>query len=203
MNKKVLILVIAVSLLFFSCNLLSFRNISNDFKWKNKKFGKPYELVLSYNPQLITKTLKKTEPLFVERADTIDADLKYSVKELLQKKLQKRNIICKDTGAVKLFIDKIKFEEYAEEIALNDNDGNFIGMDDKHFFIFEMEGRIIKDTVERSVKLRYEHNAEPRESYIIPGMIVHDGIGASTQRMVENAVNIFSYTTYEKLNEIK
>lgn len=202
MTKKILIVSI-VTVLFYSCNLLSVRNVSNDFKWKNKKFDKEVGMALLYQPKVTVIIPQTKDPLFLTRADSTNIDTNYKIKELLVKKFAKRNILPDSNSMIKLTVEKLKFEEYSESISVQDNDGDFMGMDDKDFFIFEIEGTLTKDTLTRSVSVRFQHTIEPRESFILPGMMVHDGIGASTNRMLENAINLFTYRTYEELAKMK
>lgn len=200
MTKKIL-LVLAVVALFSSCNLLSVRNVSNDFKWRNKKFDSPIGMEFLYQPEIVFNQSKN--PLFYTVTDSSAIDSIYNIKKLLLKKFAKRNLIQHEKNTIKLTVEKLKFEEYSESISVNDNEGNFINMDYKIFFIFEIEGTIVKDTSVRNVSVRFQHTVEPRESFLIPGHIVNDGIGASTERMLENAVNQFTYRAFEEIKRLE
>ena len=78
-------------IVMISCNLFSPKNISNDFRWKNKKFSQPYSVVFQYTPEVQTELPKKREPWFYNATDSIDTDKKYNIQSLLEKKLGKRN----------------------------------------------------------------------------------------------------------------
>ena len=54
-----------VSMTLFSCNLLSPKNLSNDFSWKNIKFTQPFEVHLQYTPEMETDLPKKRKPGFM------------------------------------------------------------------------------------------------------------------------------------------
>jgi len=194
---------IAVLILYSSCNLLSIRNISNDFKWKNKKFDKDVGMAILYQPEVTVILPKTKEPLFFTIEDSANIDTNYKIKEILLKKFAKRNLIPDENSPIKLTVEKLKFEEYSESISVDDNSGNFMGMDYKDFFIFEIDGILTKDTIVRKVSIKFQHTTEPRESYVFSGVMVYDGIGASTTRMLENAINLFTYRTYEELEKMK
>lgn len=186
-----------------SCHLLSIRNVSNDFKWKNKKFDKEVGVAFVYQPEVTVIHPKTKEPLFFTVDDSANIDTNYKIKEVLLKKFAKRNLIPDENSPIKLTVEKLKFEEYSESISVDDNSGNFMGMDYKDFFIFEIDGILTKDTLVRNVSIRFQHTIEPRESYVFSGVMVYDGIGASTTRMLENAINLFTFRTYEELEKMK
>lgn len=179
------------------------RNISNDFKWKNKKFDKEVGMVIIYKPEVTVVLPKTKDPLFFNVEDSTNIDTNYKIKELLLKKFAKRNLIPNDNSPIKLTVEKLKFEEYSKAISVSDNSGNFMGMDYTDYFIFEIKGILTKDTLVRNVSVQFQHTIEPRESFIIPGHIVNDGIGASTERMLENAVNLFTFRTYEEIEKLE
>lgn len=53
------------SMTLFSCNLLSPKNLSNDFSWKNIKFTQPFEVHLQYTPEMETDLPKNRKPGFM------------------------------------------------------------------------------------------------------------------------------------------
>lgn len=186
-----------------SCHLLSIRNVSNDFKWKNKKFDQEVGMAFLYQPEVTVILPKTKDPLFFTVDDSANIDTNYKIKEILLKKFAKRNLIPDENSPIKLTVEKLKFEEYSESISVDDNSGSFMGMDYKDFFIFEIDGILTKDTLVRNVSVRFQHTIEPRESYVFSGVMVYDGIGASTDRMLENAINLFTFRTYEELEKMK
>lgn len=186
-----------------SCHLLSIRNVSNDFKWKNKKFDKEVGMSILYQPEITVILPKTKDPLFFTIEDSANIDTNYKIKEILLKKFAKRNLILDENSPIKLTVEKLKFEEYSESISVDDNSGNFMGMDYKDFFIFEIDGILTKDTLVRKLSIRFQHTIEPRESYVFSGVMVYDGIGASTTRMLENAINLFTFRTYEELEKME
>lgn len=194
---------IVLLILCCSCHLLSMRNVSNDFKWKNKKFDKEVRMSILYQPEVTVILPKTKDPLFFTVEDSANIDTNYKIKEVLLKKFAKRNLIPDENSPIKLTVEKLKFEEYSESISIDDNSGNFMGMDYKDFFIFEIDGILTKDTLVRKVSVRFQHTIEPRESYVFSGVMVYDGIGASTTRMLENAINLFTFRTYEELEKMK
>lgn len=181
--------------------MLSLKNVSNDFRWKNKKFKEPYALTLEYTPQIINEIPKIGEPWFYDKKDTIAADVNYRVKELLEKKMGKRNIVFNDSSAVTLKIEKLLFKEYAESVTVNSEDG-VVGESSKDYFIFEISGSLIKDGVVISqVSAEHKYNNEPQESDFIDGVIVMGGGGARADRMIENTINMFTYRVYAAITE--
>lgn len=198
MKKQRLLAAVLMSVLLSSCNFISLKNVSNDFKWKNKKFKEPVAMAMYYQPEVITK-IPKERGLFYKEADSVNIDSNYKIKELLLQKFSKRNIIFTDSSAVTLTIDKLVFEETSETFSVDDNDGNHMTSDYKNFFVFEIYGSLKKDTVVTPLRIKYEHNTEPRESFLIRGMMVTDGLGASTEMMIQNAINMFTYQTYLKI----
>ena len=194
---------IVLLILCCSCHLLSMRNVSNDFKWKNKKFDKEVRMSILYQPEVTVILPKTKDPLFFTVEDSANINTNYKIKEVLLKKFAKRNLIPDYNSPIKLTVEKLKFEEYSESISIDDNSGNFMGMDYKDFFIFEIDGILTRDTLVRKVSIRFQHTIEPRESYVFSGVMVYDGIGASTTRMLENAINLFTFRTYEELEKMK
>jgi hypothetical protein len=57
---KRIIGILILILLFKGCNLLSVSNISNGFKWKNKKFKEDVLVGFSFNPFVNIGFIKKT-----------------------------------------------------------------------------------------------------------------------------------------------
>ncbi|WP_159799181.1 hypothetical protein [Flavobacterium sp. MK4S-17] len=198
-----LLIFAGIALMASSCNMLSFENLSNDFKWKNKKFKNQVEINFQYQPEVIAKLHK--DVWFYDAEDSIGAEKKYKVKELLEKKLRKRNIVFNTSSEIALRLDTILFEEYSENITVTDADNEVIGDADKDTFIFRISGRLIKnDSVLFKIRAAHEQINEPRESYTIPGVIVMGAGGAANaDRMIENAINEFSYRVYEKLKSLQ
>ena len=189
-------------IVMISCNLFSPKNISNDFRWKNKKFSQPYSVVFQYTPEVQTELPKKREPWFYNATDSIDTDKKYNIQSLLEKKLGKRNIFFNDSSTVTLRIEKLLFKEYAESIKVYNDEVEYIGDSTQDFFIFEISGSMIKnDSVFQQVTIKHHYNNEPRESYVFDGVIVMGGGNASASKMIENSISEFSYRVYEALNE--
>lgn len=191
-----------IFLTMVSCNLLSPKNLSNDLRWKNKKFSQPYGIVLQYTPAVNTELPKNREPWFYTAADSSDTDKKYHIKTLLQEKFGNRNIFFSDSSTVKLRIEKLLFREYSEPVTVYDEDAEYVGESTQDFFIFEISGSLLmKDSVAQQVIIEHHYNNEPRESYVLDGVIVMGGGNASASKMIENSISEFSYRVYEAINE--
>jgi hypothetical protein len=54
--------------------------------------------------------------------------------------------------------------------------------------------------ISKNSSAEYLHNTYPRESHIISGTIAKDGVNAKASKMIENAINDFSYRVYQSLN---
>ncbi|WP_417358403.1 hypothetical protein [Flavobacterium sp.] len=185
-----------------SCNLFSPKNISNDFRWKNKKFDQPYGINLQYIPEVKTELPTSREPWFYNATDSTDTDKKYRVEELLEKKFRKRNIVYSQSAKVILRIDKLLFKEYAEPVQVYDGDMEYIADSTQDFFIFEISASLIKnDSLIQHINLQHHYNNEPRESYVFDGVIVMGGGNASASKMIENSISEFSYRVYQAISE--
>ena len=135
-------------------------------------------------------------------ADSSDTDKKYHIKTLLQEKFGNRNIFFSDSSTVKLRIEKLLFREYSEPVTVYDEDAEYVGESTQDFFIFEISGSLLmKDSVAQQVIIEHHYNNEPRESYVLDGVIVMGGGNASASKMIENSINEFSYRVYEAINE--
>ncbi|CAM1343510.1 hypothetical protein [Tenacibaculum amylolyticum] len=186
---------------FTSCNWVSFRSMRNDFRWKNKKFATPINATLTYSPHFINQV--KSKSVFFK--ETGDYSLKriYKVKKILVEKLEKRNILLNSSSNdVKIRIDTVLFKGYSESVEVSGLNES-LGHSDRDFFIFKIAGSILlKDSLYTKISTTINHNTEPRESHFFTGFVAHDGINADPKVMVQNAINEFSYRTYEKLEEI-
>ncbi|MES2484387.1 MAG: hypothetical protein V4581_00340 [Bacteroidota bacterium] len=184
--------------------MLSTKNLSNDYRWKNKKFDSPVTINFLYEPQITIDIPKKDTPYFYNASDTINADKNYYVEELLIAKLDKRNIVLGNEGTIILKLEKLLFKEKSEDVSVIDNNGNYLDQSSKDKFTFEIYGSLVRnDSVIAQLVTIYQHSNEPRESYIIPGQIVMGGGAARADSMIENAINEFSFRVYEKLSEAK
>ncbi|MES2486278.1 MAG: hypothetical protein V4581_10085 [Bacteroidota bacterium] len=184
--------------LMLSCSL---KNVSNDFRWKNQKFKESYSLGFEYTPQITIEIPKIDEPWFYDSADTVNADRKYRVEELLQKKFSKRNMVFNESSEVRLRIEKLLFKEYLESVTVNDESGS-IGESSKDYFIFEISGSLIRnDSVIASVSAEHKYNNEPQESDIFDGVIVMGGGNARADKMIENTINEFTYRVYQAITK--
>jgi len=193
------------SVLFVVCLVLtscfSAKNVSNDFMWKNKKFKETYPVRLEYSPEVTTDITHTHGPWFYNLNDTVDAAKNYKVRELLESKMGKRNMVFKDSSAITLRIDKLLFKEYDESVTVNNESGS-IGDSYKDYFIFEISGSLLKnDSVLAKVNVLHEYNNEPQESSLISGMIVIGGKNARADKMIENSMSLFSYRVYKAITE--
>ncbi len=188
--------------MFYSCNLLSVSNLSNDFLWKNKKFKIPIGLNIDYKPDIVI-AIKNNEyqPIFYNINDTLNADNNYRVNEVLINKLKNRNIVSDGSSNVKLIIQKLLFEEYAESTTVYGHESGYLGESTIDNFVFEISGILVYKNDTISVNTKHIHKSEPSESILISGWIVWDGRGAKPKKMIENTINTFSYSVYQKLND--
>lgn len=191
-----------VLLFVFSCNFISLKNISNDFKWKNKKFAEPFNIKFDYKP-ILNVQVDTINSLFFYKKDLKKIDTQYNIKNKLIKKLQKRNIKLNLIAKLSLKIDSIFFQGYSETVSVYSNENSeYIGDSQKEFFLFKLSGRIMKkDSCISKIFIEKKHNTEPRESFLLPGVIVDGGIGAKSEKMIENVINEFSYRVYLKLKK--
>jgi|GEM_PF-2651139 len=184
-----------------SCgSLVNPNNISNSWRWKGKKFKQPVELAFHYQPQITVDLPIKDEPWFYNAKDSVGAAENYNVKQLLEKKLKKRNIQMNGNGITVLKIDRLLFKEYSESVSVTSIEGEYLGDSSKDFFVFEITGSLVRnDSVIKQFTTKYAHNNEPSESILLSGHIVMDGGGARADKMIENALNEFSYRVYQEL----
>lgn len=202
MKKNVILLLMFFGTLY-SCNLLSLSNLSNDFLWKNEKFKKTIDLNIDYNPNIVIAIKNNTyQPIFYNINDTLNADNNYRVREILINKLKKRNIISNDSSNVKLIIEKLLFEEYAESTTVYGHESGYLGESSIDNFVFEISGILVHKNDTIPVNMKHVHKSEPSESILISGLIVWDGRGAKPKKMIENTINTFSYAVYKELNNL-
>lgn len=194
---------IFLMLLIYACNSVSLKNVRNDFKWKKKKFKTDFKIQMIYKP-IVLNEVKSEQPEFYSLSDTINIDSIYRIEELLYKKLKKRNVVSDKKSIVKISIDTLLFREYTEGVSVYEESENneYIGESERDFFRFEIIG-YLSDTLNNSQRIFAEnwHETYPRQSFTINGVIVKDGITAKADRMIENAINEFTYRVYEKLIE--
>ncbi len=180
-----------------SCNAISLNNVSNDFKWKNKKFKNGEQIALSFSPKIID-SINNSSPFF-DKIDVNRIEQEFDIKKTLEVKLKKRNILLKEENLLKLSVDSLLFKSYSEEVSVYSNsETEYMGTSNKDYFVFKIYGKISYNNQKiKEVFAEKEHNTEPRESFIISSVIVHDGINARSDRMIENTINEFSYEAYK------
>lgn len=189
-------------LLFSACNIVSTKNISNEFRWKKRKFKEPVSLTLVYKPVVIKKIEK--DALFFYKLDTATLQDHFKIKQKLQATFKKRNMLFVQKAALQLVIDTLLFRGYEEEVAVHTDDEfqEFLELSEKDYFVFKVTGHIKKDSLSsKSIRVVNRHATEPRESYTFHGVIVKDGIHANSDKMIRNAINEFSYRVYEKIKD--
>lgn len=186
---------------FTSCNWVSFRSMRNDFRWKNRKFATPINATLTYSPHFINQVTSKS--VFFKKTGDYSLKRIYKIKKILVEKLEKRNILLNsDSNSMKIRIDTVLFKGYSESVEVSGVNES-LGYADRDFFIFKITGSIlVKDSIYTKLSTVLKHNTEPRESHFFTGFVAHDGINADSKIMVQNAINEFSYRTYEKLEGI-
>ena len=203
MNFKMLrqsLIIFVLSTMLLACNAISTKNISNDFKWKKKKFDSIVYINYQYKPYILNKIISE-ELVFFKPSDTFKIDSVYKIESILKEKLKKRNILIGKSNQFSLSVDTLIFKENAEAYSVY-NEGNnneFIGVSEKDYFVFKIIGSVKKKTIKYWVSAENAHNTIPRESYTMSGIIVKDGINANPHKMIENALNEFTYRVYEKL----
>ena len=198
-------LLILLLLFISSCNFITFKNISNNYRWKNKKIDKPININFEYSPELYSQ-VDSTSYFFLYKTNLKNIDKQYKIENLLIKKFKKRNIILNqnEKNNFTLKIDTLIFRGYSEQIDVYSNhlDNDYLGMDNKSFFYFKISGNLMKnDSIISNISAEKKHNTSPRESYLFSGTIVSDGVGANSEKMIENVINEFSYRGYLELNE--
>jgi hypothetical protein len=189
-------------ILLGACNLISTKNISNEFRWKKRKFKEPVSLKLIYKPVVIKKIEK--DALFFYKLDTATLEDHFKIEKKIASTFGKRNMLFKDYAPIALVIDTVLFRGYEEEVAVHSDDEyfEFIQLSEKDHFIFKISGRLKKDTlVSNTIRTVNHHATEPRESFTFHGVIVKDGVYANSDKMIRNAINEFSYRIYEQLKE--
>jgi hypothetical protein len=203
-NIKLLLLFFTIFFIV-SCNLLSFKNISNDYRWKKKKFVNSVNLRFIYSP-ILFKQVGAVNSFFFYKADLKNLDKQYKVESMLIKKFKNRNILLSSEGIITLKIDTVLFRGYSEMVSVysNDLDNEYLGTSEKQYFMFKLSGCLMKkDSCISKIEVEKKHNTEPRESFLFSGVIVDGGIGAQTNKMIENTINEFSYRAYLKLKEMQ
>jgi len=197
-------LLILSFILLNSCNIISLKNFSNDYRWKNKKLKKNVNLKFDYSPKIIREINELS--YFFYKKDNENIDREFKIKEILIKKFKKRNILLSENGEneFNLKIDTLLFRNYKEVVSVYSNDSNneYLGNSDKEYFIFKISGSILKkDSCISKVSVIKKHNTEPRESYLISGAIVDSGSSANSEKMIENTLNEFSYRSYLEIKK--
>jgi hypothetical protein len=205
-RKKILeiyFLLFSLTFLISSCNsLFSLKNISNEYRWKNKKFENPIKINFDYSPEINTQI--DTISYFFYKKDIKTIDKQFKVENFLVEKFKKRNILLESQkNDISIKIDTLVFIGYYNNVDVESNvDANIIGSSRKEHFYFKISGEITKKKSSFSrIFIEKEHNTEPRESYLFSGTIVDNGSGANAEQMIENAINEFSYRSYLKLKE--
>ncbi len=189
-------------LLISACNLVSTKNISNEFRWKKRKFKEPVSLTLIYEPVVIKKIEK--DALFFYKLDTATLQDHFKIQQKLQATFKKRNMHFAQGASLQLVIDTLLFRGYEEEVSVHTDDEfqEFLELSEKDYFIFKLSGHVKKDSlISKNIRVVNRHSTEPRESYTFHGVIVKDGIHADSDKMIRNAINEFSYRVYERLKK--
>jgi hypothetical protein len=198
-------LLISLSIFINSCNIISLKNFSNDYRWKNKKLEKSINLNFEYSPEVIAK-IDNTFSYFFYKKDSTNIDKEFKIEKILTKKFKKRNILLKNNeeNNFKLKIDTLFFQGYREVVSVNSNSSSneYLGNSEKEYFFFKITGSLMKkDSCIAKIFIEKKHNTEPRESYLISGAIVDSGSNANSEKMIENTINEFSFRSYLMIKE--
>lgn len=144
-NLYIIIKVIFVLTILQSYNAFSIENISNDFKWKTKKFESTRFSKLDYAPKIMN-SISSSDPVFFNLSDSVATAKKYAIKNLLKLKLMKRNIVYNSSEQTTLVIDSLTFKEYTASISVS---SAYDGCDLEHiesseidYLEFKTHGRI-------------------------------------------------------------
>ncbi|WP_340199346.1 hypothetical protein [Ascidiimonas sp. W6] len=194
--------VFLLGILLSACNIVSTKNISNEFRWKKQKFKEPVPLNLVYNPVVIKKVEK--DAMFFYKLDTATLQTHFKIEQKIAETFRKRNMLLVPEAPLELVIDTILFRGYEEEVAVHTDDEyfEFLELSEKDHFVFKISGHLKKDTLKsKTIRTVNRHATEPRESYTFHGVIVKDGIHANSDKMIQNAINEFSFRVYEEIKD--
>lgn len=188
------------SILFFgSCNLLHFHNVTNDFKWKNKKLAKSLEVNLLFHPMVIKDfDSSSTFKYFFEDSNKIA-----EIEKILKKKLAKRNFsIVHLNESNSIIVDSLIFSDSAEIVSVlhNDPSKGVFGDFEKNDIKIKVIGRMtIKDSIKSKITSEYQFTSEPREGFVFKETVAYTNAGVNLDKVMSNVLNEFSYRCYEKI----
>lgn len=116
--------------MFTSCNLISFHNIKNDFRYKNDKLSNKLDVKLMFKP-FVDKRFDDSSILkgYFEKSNNLG-----KIESILRKKLSKRNfnLTIKRNKNI-ITIDTLVFSDKIEMMDLYSNEGhNFLGSYEKN-----------------------------------------------------------------------
>lgn len=183
-----------------SCNLISFHNIKNDFRYKNDKLSNKLDVKLMFKP-FVDKRFDDSSILkgYFEKSNNLG-----KIESILRNKLSKRNfnLTVKRNKNI-ITIDTLIFSDKIEMMDLYSNEGhNFLGSYEKNDIQLKIIGNlIVNDTISTKIISNYEFTKEPRESFIFNEHIVRSNFAVNIDKVLNNLFTKFSYECYKIVEE--
>ncbi len=190
--------IIPVLLIFFitSCNLLSFQNIDNEFRWKNRKFENPVEANLVFTPNVVKNYDKESHFLDEYFEDTEKIN---QFRKIFKNKLSKRNFkLTEEKTKVKIQVDSLILTEDVNDVNVYSyGEQEYIGNGEEYKVKLKVIGSIIKENTTERIETTSKFKSAPREGFLVKGFIANDNITANMDKVFSNFLNEFSYHCYK------